>query len=106
MESTILALAFEWNNPAAWALHADSILLAALYGVSFHFSTKFSPLKLKLKSISMLQGIISSGIAYYIQGVVVKLKGPVFVTAFNPLSMVVVAVISSFIFAERLRLGR
>ncbi|XP_023549874.1 WAT1-related protein At2g39510-like [Cucurbita pepo subsp. pepo] len=83
VESTILALAFEWNNPAAWALHADSILLAALYG-----------------------GIISSGIAYYIQGVVVKLKGPVFVTAFNPLSMVVVAVISSFIFAERLRLGR
>ncbi|XP_022133496.1 WAT1-related protein At2g39510-like [Momordica charantia] len=83
VESTILALAFEWNNPAAWALHADSILLAALYG-----------------------GIISSGIAYYLQGVVVKLKGPVFVTAFNPLSMVIVAVISSFIFAETLRLGR
>ncbi|KGN51278.1 WAT1-related protein At2g39510 isoform X1 [Cucumis sativus] len=83
VESTILALAFEWDNPSAWVLHADSILLAALYG-----------------------GIISSGIAYYLQGVVVKLKGPVFVTAFNPLSMVIVAIISSFIFAETLRLGR
>lgn len=35
-----------------------------------------------------------------------KDKGPVFVTAFSPLSMVIVAVLSSFILAEQMFLGR
>ncbi|KHN37175.1 hypothetical protein glysoja_037299 [Glycine soja] len=30
-------------------------------------------------------GIISSGITYYVQGIVMQKKGPVFVTAFSPL---------------------
>lgn len=52
------------------------------------------------------QGIVCSGLAYYIQGVVMKDRGPVFVTAFNPLSMIIVAVMSSFILAEQMYLGR
>ena len=35
-----------------------------------------------------------------------KDKGPVFVTAFSPLSMVIVAIMSSFILGERLYFGR
>ena len=57
------------------------------------------------KDLSM-QGIVCSGLAYYIQGVVMKDRGPVFVTAFSPLSMVIVAVMSSFILAEQMYLGR
>lgn len=53
-----------------------------------------------------MQGIVCSGLAYYIQGVVMKDRGPVFVTAFSPLSMVIVAVLSSFILAEQMYLGR
>ena len=53
-----------------------------------------------------MQGIVSSAIAYYIQGVVMKEKGPVFASAFNPLSMIIIAILSSFIFAEELYLGR
>lgn len=53
-----------------------------------------------------MQGIFCSGLAYYIQGVVMKHRGPVFVTAFSPLSMVIVAVMSSFILREQLFLGR
>ena len=53
-----------------------------------------------------MQGIVCSGIAYYIQGIVMKDKGPVFVTAFNPLSMVIVAVLSSFLLSEIMYLGR
>ncbi|KAH1127455.1 hypothetical protein GYH30_016165 [Glycine max] len=30
-------------------------------------------------------GIISSGITYYVQGIVMQKKGPIFVTTFNPL---------------------
>ncbi|KAL3652676.1 hypothetical protein CASFOL_002357 [Castilleja foliolosa] len=33
-------------------------------------------------------------------------KGPVFVTAFNPLSMVIVAIMSPFIFAEQMTVGK
>ncbi|GER28634.1 nodulin MtN21 /EamA-like transporter family protein [Striga asiatica] len=54
----------------------------------------------------ILQGVFCSGIAYYVQGVVMKERGPVFVTAFSPLSMVIVAILSSFILAEQMYLGR
>lgn len=53
-----------------------------------------------------MQGIICSGVAYYIQGAVMQIKGPVFVTAFNPLQMVLVAILGSFILHEILYLGR
>lgn len=53
-----------------------------------------------------IQGIFCSGLAYYIQGVIMKDRGPVFVTAFNPLSMVIVAVLSTIILREQLNLGR
>ena len=53
-----------------------------------------------------LQGVICTGVTYYIQGVVMQTKGPVFVTAFSPLSMILVAIMSSFILAEIMFLGR
>ncbi|TQD77606.1 hypothetical protein C1H46_036878 [Malus baccata] len=83
VQGTAVALAFEWNNPIAWSIHFDFKLLAAVYS-----------------------GIICSGIAYYIQGVVMKERGPVFVTAFSPLSMIIVAIMSSLILAEIMYLGR
>ncbi|XP_010517305.1 PREDICTED: WAT1-related protein At2g39510 [Camelina sativa] len=83
LESTIVALYIERGNPSAWAIQLDSKLLAAVYG-----------------------GIICSGIGYYVQGVIMKTRGPVFVTAFNPLSMVIVAILGSIILAEVMFLGR
>lgn len=53
-----------------------------------------------------LQGIVSSGITYYISGMIMEEKGPVFVTAFNPFNMIIVAVLSSFIFAEQMTVGK
>lgn len=53
-----------------------------------------------------LQGIVCSGIAYFVQGIVMKERGPVFVTAFNPLCMVIVAVLGSLILFEEIHLGR
>lgn len=54
----------------------------------------------------MLQGVICSGITYYVQGIVMKERGPVFVTAFNPLCMIITAVLGSIILAEQITLGR
>ncbi|CAK9323751.1 unnamed protein product [Citrullus colocynthis] len=77
------ALIMERGNPSAWALHFDSQLLAVVYS-----------------------GVICSGVTYYIQGVVMQTKGPVFFSAFNPLSMILVAIMSSFILSEIMLLGR
>lgn len=53
-----------------------------------------------------MQGMVTSGVGYYVSGLIMKEKGPVFVTAFNPLNMVIVAILGSFILSEELNLGR
>jgi hypothetical protein len=53
-----------------------------------------------------VQGVISTGITYYIQGVIMKDRGPVFVTAFRPLTMVIVAIMATFMLNENMFLGR
>lgn len=53
-----------------------------------------------------MQGIVCSGITYYIQGIVMKERGPVFVTAFNPICMVIVAILGSLLLREITYLGR
>ncbi|KAL4621217.1 hypothetical protein ACB092_06G211900 [Castanea dentata] len=82
LESSILAVAMEWNNPTAWSIHFDSKLLAAVYA-----------------------GVVRSGFTIYIQGLIMKQKGPVFVTAFNPLSTILVAILGFFILSEIMYLG-
>ncbi|KAL1549490.1 WAT1-related protein-like protein isoform X2 [Salvia divinorum] len=82
-EGAAVALVAEKGNVAAWSIKWDTSFLAAVYS-----------------------GIFCSGIAYYVQGVVMKERGPVFVTAFSPLGMIMVAVLSSFIFSEKMYLGR
>ncbi|KAK4396266.1 WAT1-related protein [Sesamum angolense] len=71
-QGAAVALVMEKGNAAAWAIKWDTKFLAAAYS-----------------------GIFCSGIAYYVQGVIMKERGPVFVTAFSPLSMVIVAILSS-----------
>ncbi|OMO66203.1 Drug/metabolite transporter [Corchorus capsularis] len=82
LEGTIAALIMEKGNAAIWAIKWDTKLLTAAYS-----------------------GIVCSGLAYYIQGVIMRDRGPVFVTAFSPLCMVIVAVMSSIILAEQMVIG-
>lgn len=83
IEGGLVALVMERGNPSIWSLNWDTKLVAAVYS-----------------------GIVCSGLAYYIQGVVMKTRGPVFVTAFSPLCMVIVAIMGSFFLAEQMFLGR
>ncbi|PKI60999.1 hypothetical protein CRG98_018629 [Punica granatum] len=83
IEGSVLALIMERGKPSVWAIGWNTKLLAAIYS-----------------------GVVCSGLAYYIQGVVMKERGAVFVTAFSPLNMVIVAIMGSFILAEQLFLGR
>lgn len=54
---------------------------------------------------SLIQGIVTSSIAYYVQGLVIQQRGPVFASAFSPLMMIIVAIMGSFILAEKIYLG-
>ncbi|KAD3338617.1 hypothetical protein R6Q59_026530 [Mikania micrantha] len=70
------------HKPGVWTIGWDMNLLAAAYA-----------------------GIVSSSIAYYVQGLVMEKRGPVFVTAFSPLMMIIVAIMGSFILAEKIYMG-
>ncbi|PKU64879.1 WAT1-related protein [Dendrobium catenatum] len=82
LQAIVVTLVMEKNNSSAWRIGWDMNLLAAAYA-----------------------GIVTSSIAYYVQGRVIEKKGPVFASAFSPLMMIVVAVMGSFILAEKIYLG-
>jgi len=81
VEGSIVTLVME-RDMSVWAIGWDSRLIAAVYS-----------------------GIVCSGIAYYVQGFVSKLRGPVFVTSFSPLCMIITAALGSIILAEQIHLG-
>ncbi|KAL3833495.1 hypothetical protein ACJIZ3_008231 [Penstemon smallii] len=83
LEGVVLTFMVERSNLAIWSIGWDAKLLAYAYG-----------------------GLISSGLTYYVSGIIMKERGPVFVTAFNPLNMIIIAVMSSFIFADQLDVGK
>ncbi|KAK9194353.1 hypothetical protein WN944_005058 [Citrus x changshan-huyou] len=70
------------HKDSVWTIGWDMNLLAAAYA-----------------------GIVSSGIAYYVQGLVIQKRGPVFVTAFSHLMMIIVAIMGSFLLAEKIYVG-
>ncbi|KAL3523780.1 hypothetical protein ACH5RR_016614 [Cinchona calisaya] len=82
-QGTILTLVAKRGNPSVFSIHFDVILLSYVYS-----------------------GMVTSGVGYYISGMIMRIKGPVFVTAFSPLNMVIVAIMSTFILAEQLNFGR
>uniref|UniRef100_A0A8I6YY11 WAT1-related protein n=1 Tax=Hordeum vulgare subsp. vulgare TaxID=112509 RepID=A0A8I6YY11_HORVV len=80
--SGAIALVAERANTQAWVIGFDTRLFTAVYA-----------------------GIVCSGVAYYVQGIVSKQRGPVFVTAFNPLCMIITAILGSIILKEEINLG-
>ncbi|XP_020205471.1 WAT1-related protein At2g37460 [Cajanus cajan] len=83
IEGAVVAMIMERGNPSVWSIKFDVRLLCAIY-----------------------TGIVCSGVAYYLQGVVMQTRGPVFVTAFSPLGMVIVAIMGFYFLSEQVFLGR
>ncbi|CAN1352811.1 WAT1-related protein At4g08300 [Linum perenne] len=81
LQGSVVALAVE-RDMSIWKIGFDARLLAVVY-----------------------TGIVCSGAAYYIQGVVIKERGPVFVTSFSPLCMIITAILGSLVLAEKVSLG-
>ncbi|XP_022932786.1 WAT1-related protein At5g07050-like [Cucurbita moschata] len=79
-----MAVTFVMENKASvWSVGWDMNLLAAVYA-----------------------GIVSSSIAYYVQGMIMQKRGPVFVTAFTPMIMIIVAIMATFMLADNIYVGR
>jgi len=59
-----------------------------------------------LTSVESVQGVVASGMAFCIMTWCIRQKGPLFVTVFSPLLLIIVAIMSSIILDEKLHLGR
>ncbi|CAL4960889.1 unnamed protein product [Urochloa decumbens] len=81
LQAIVVTFAME-HRPDVWTIGFDMNLLAAAYA-----------------------GIVTSSIAYYVQGLVIQKTGPVFASAFSPLMMIIVAIMGSFILSEKIFLG-
>ncbi|KAM1119666.1 WAT1-related protein At1g21890-like [Malus sylvestris] len=81
LEGGVITFAVE-RKLSVWVIGWDSRLLASVYS-----------------------GVVCSGIAYYVQGVVIRERGPVFVTAFSPLCMIITAALGAIVLAEQVHLG-
>lgn len=53
-----------------------------------------------------MQGVVILGLVIYLQTLVAKTRGPVFMTAFRPLATIVAAIMGLFILGEALYMGR
>ncbi|KAE8727834.1 WAT1-related protein [Hibiscus syriacus] len=78
IQSSIWVIVSE-RNPSAWKLGWDVHLLAVLYC-----------------------GVIVAGITYWLQVWTIEKKGPVFTAIFTPLSLVIRAIFSAFLWKEKL----
>ncbi|GJN01245.1 hypothetical protein PR202_ga18496 [Eleusine coracana subsp. coracana] len=81
MQSVAFALCYD-RDVAQWRLGFDVRLLSVVYS-----------------------GVLASGVMLVVLSWCVKRRGPLFASVFNPLMLLVVAVLSSLLLAERLHLG-
>ncbi|XP_066377836.1 WAT1-related protein At1g44800-like isoform X2 [Miscanthus floridulus] len=77
-----VALVAERHDMSAWVIGFDTRLFTAVYS-----------------------GIVCSGVAFYVQGIVTQARGPVFVTSFQPLVMIITTILGSTILKEETTLG-
>ncbi|XP_008813248.1 WAT1-related protein At4g08300-like [Phoenix dactylifera] len=81
IQSAVFTVSVE-HKPTAWMIGYDIDLWSILYS-----------------------GVVCSGLIIFIQLWCTEEKGPVFVTMFNPLSTIMVALLAYFVFGERLYTG-
>ncbi|XP_057450536.1 WAT1-related protein At1g25270-like isoform X2 [Lotus japonicus] len=82
IQSTIFALGMERDNWSQWKLGWNIELLTALY-----------------------TGVVASGVVWVLMAWCLRLKGPLYASAFNPLLLVIVAIAGSLFLEEKLYLG-
>lgn len=109
LQATVFALCTEkdWSQ---WRLSPDIRLLTVMYTVyiKLHFGCYKTYLRFKLFwcMYVSLQGMLVSGMMISLISWCVRMRGPLFVSVFNPLMLVLVAIASSLLLKEKLSVGR
>lgn len=67
---------------------------------------KLTPCLIILSATLIVQGVIASGVTLTVMAWCIRLKGPLFASVFNPLMLVMVAILCSLLLDEKLHLGR
>ncbi|KAG6476780.1 hypothetical protein ZIOFF_066028 [Zingiber officinale] len=98
--ASILALCFQ-RHKIQWRLGFDIRLLTAAYSVSLDSMFR----SFSITALSAGIGILATGMCFTLLGWCIMKKGPVYASVFNPLSLVLVAILSSFLLSEELYLG-
>lgn len=106
-QSAVFTVCIE-HRQAAWTIGFNIDLWSILYAVSL--IRKYEMLlysKIDRSNVGgVWQGVVCSGLIIFIQLWCTEEKGPVFVTMFNPISTILVAVLAYFVLGERLYTGR
>lgn len=103
LECLVVGAAVE-RKAAGWAVGWDIRLVAAFYTV--RTSTAFLPLTFRRRMTQPPQGIVGSGFAFGLMSWCIQRRGPLFVSMFSPLLLVIVAVLGWAILSEKIYLGR
>nr|XP_027192034.1 WAT1-related protein At1g68170-like isoform X2 [Cicer arietinum] len=98
------------NFPWHYSIAALTSIMAAIQSIVFVLCTERDWNQWKLDwnlgfLTSALSGVFSSGLCFILIAWCVRLKGPLFVSAFNPLMLVLVVLIASFILDEYITIG-
>lgn len=100
------------RSPSQWALGWDIRLAASVYAVSaytcmheFRVDVRMNH-RFSIRAIYISQGVIGSGLAVSLMTWCIQRRGPLFVSMFSPLLLVIVAILGWAILNEKLYVGR
>ncbi|KAL5071078.1 hypothetical protein RYX36_021965 [Vicia faba] len=99
------------NDPTGshWLLGGVFLLVGCVGFSAFYIlqaiTLKKYPAEMSLATWVCFVGALQSTFQFYVQGSVIKTMGPVFVTAFNPLRMIIVTALACILLSEKLHLG-
>ena len=99
------------------SLLCNSLLFLSIFHISYivPFADKLNMIELnfifnlkrnKLFAINFWQGIIVTGVTYYLQAWVLEKKGPVFLAMSTPLALIMTMFSSAILLGEIITLGR
>ena len=111
MQSCLVAAVAERGHPSRWKLGLDFSLVAVAFSVRARaravLLTESSAMFSRCSHVTRrrLQGIVGTGVLFYLQTWCVGMEGPVFVAMWNPLSLLLTVLCSSLL-GETVHLGR
>lgn len=102
------------HHISAWSLHSVVRLMASIYAASFSnfILTYISEILIQAIIdyehhwwVIFLQGVVCSALAFCIMSWCIERKGPLYVSVFTPLLLVITAVLSWALLREKIDLG-